>query len=98
MIDHEEDISLVDDEMKSNEKNNSGSSGSWNNKALRKTLTNNEIMAMAIQFLLAGYETTATTLEFITYSLATNQTCQDKLIEEIDRVLDQHVNHIYIRF
>lgn len=35
--------------------------------------------------MVAGYDTTANTLTFASYSLATNPDVQDKLIEEIDR-------------
>ena len=72
-------------EKKDDEKTNS-----WNGK-LKNTLTNSEILAQAILFLAAGYETTATTLEFISYNLATHQDIQDILIDEIDQVLDKHV-------
>lgn len=50
-------------------------------------LTVEEITGNAILFLLAGYDTTASTMTFMTYSLATNPECQDRLIEEIDSVL-----------
>lgn len=98
MIENEETGSLGGEEVKDIDRN-SGGSGSWNNKALKKTLTNKEIISQSIQFLMAGYETTSTTLEFIAYCLAMNQQCQDTLIDEIDRVLDQHVNiedHSYL--
>ena len=67
----------------------------FNNIKLKKSLTFNEILCTAILFLSAGYETTATTLCFIAYNLSMNQDCQDKLIEEIDRVLDKHVKIFY---
>ena len=57
----------------------------------KKTLTNTEILAQAIVFLVAGSETTATTLGWITHNLALNPECQDRLIEEVDAVLDKHV-------
>ena len=62
----------------------------WNGK-LKNTLTNSEILSQAILFFAAGYETTATTLEYISYNLATHQDVQDILIDEIDQVLDKHV-------
>ncbi|XP_072168352.1 cytochrome P450 3A6-like [Diadema setosum] len=49
-------------------------------------LTSEEILAQALFFFLAGYETTNTTLGFIAYSLATNPEVQDKLIQEVDAV------------
>lgn len=62
----------------------------WN-KPLKKTLTNKEILAQAILFLAAGYETSSTTLEFILYNLATHEHVQETLIDEVDRVLKKHV-------
>lgn len=58
---------------------------------LKKTLTNTEILAQAILFLVAGSETTATTLAWITHNLALNPDCQNKLIEEVDTVLEKYV-------
>ena len=44
---------------------------------------------------MVGIETTGTTLTNVSYNLAMNPEVQDKLIEEIDTVLDSHV--IYFR-
>ena len=63
----------------------------FNTSKLRKTLTNTEILAQAIVFLLAGSETTSTTICWIAHNLAMSPECQDKLIEEVDTVLEQHV-------
>ncbi|XP_036604580.1 cytochrome P450 3A24-like [Trichosurus vulpecula] len=52
-----------------------------------KALTEIEIMAQAITFLFAGYETISTTLTFISYNLATHPEIQKKLHEEIDSTL-----------
>jgi cytochrome P450 len=54
-------------------------------------LTHDEVLAQSILFLFAGYDTTATTLAFIAYSLAVNPECQDKLIAEIDDVMKGQV-------
>jgi cytochrome P450 len=76
----------VNDESKNEDK-------SWIkwNKPLKKTLTNKEMCSQAISFLGAGYETTSTTLEFIAYNLAMNQNVQERLISEVDRILEKHV-------
>ena len=50
----------------------------------RVGLTLEEIHAQSLIFFIAGYETTATSLSYIAYCLATNPQCQDKLIAEID--------------
>ncbi|XP_069132380.1 cytochrome P450 3A29-like [Argopecten irradians] len=46
-------------------------------------LTEEEITANVIFFIMAGYETTANALSFVAYNLATNDDCQESLIEEI---------------
>ncbi|XP_046574879.1 cytochrome P450 3A6-like [Haliotis rubra] len=53
----------------------------------QKRLTEDEIIGQAFLFLIAGYETTASALQYMTYALATNPDIQDKVYEEIDTVL-----------
>lgn len=50
-------------------------------------LTDNEVIAQAIIFLLAGYETTSAALSYFAYNMAVHPDCQEKLIQEIDDVL-----------
>ena len=88
MIEREEDKTESKSGRDVNE--NKERSTAWNGK-LKNTLTNGEILSQAIIFFAAGYETTATTLEYISYNLATHQDAQDILIDEIDQVLDKHV-------
>jgi cytochrome P450 len=57
-------------------------------------LTNSEIIAQSVLFLGAGYDTIATTLSFISYNLATNPEVQERLIKEIDSILEKHVKKI----
>ncbi|XP_038067044.1 cytochrome P450 3A24-like [Patiria miniata] len=52
----------------------------------RKPLSTRDIMAQAVQFFLAGYETTNTLLTFTAFVLATNQDVQEKLHAEIDNL------------
>jgi len=56
-------------------------------------LTRDEVVAQGMFFLFAGYETTANTLAFLGYLLTVNSDCQEKLIEEIDTVMDGQVTH-----
>ncbi|GFS49391.1 cytochrome P450 3A8, partial [Nephila pilipes] len=52
-----------------------------------KKLSMDELVAQCVIFFLAGYDTTASTLSFVTYQLALNQDVQDKLREEVDETL-----------
>ena len=51
-------------------------------------LSNEEIVAHASTFLLAGYETTSNTLAYTSYLLALNPDIQEKLQFEIDSYFD----------
>ena len=53
-----------------------------------KRLTDAEVLAQSVVFLIAGYETSSTTLGFVAYFLATNPDVQAKLQKEIDSVWD----------
>jgi len=59
-------------------------------------LTEDEILAQAVMFFVAGYDTTAGAISFLCYNLAVNQDCQDTLIEEIDTVMQGHVGAILV--
>eukprot|EP00479_Gromia_sphaerica_P015459 TRINITY_DN9823_c0_g1_i1.p1 TRINITY_DN9823_c0_g1~~TRINITY_DN9823_c0_g1_i1.p1 ORF type:complete len:173 (+),score=33.73 TRINITY_DN9823_c0_g1_i1:25-543(+) len=49
-------------------------------------LDDKEITDQSFLFILAGYETTANTLAFTSYCLATNPRVQQKVLEEVDSV------------
>ena len=51
-----------------------------------KKLSDMEVIAQSLVFLAAGYETTSTTLSFVSHHLAINPEIQDKLQQEIDSV------------
>ncbi|XP_054157196.1 cytochrome P450 9e2-like [Oppia nitens] len=46
-------------------------------------ITEDDVLATSMLFIVAGYETTASLLTFLTYNLAMNDECQQKLYEEI---------------
>ena len=54
-----------------------------------RKLTDEEIVAHAVTFMLAGYETTANTLAYTSYLLALNPDIQEKLQSEIDNYFDE---------
>ncbi|KAJ6659794.1 hypothetical protein lerEdw1_018510 [Lerista edwardsae] len=60
-----------------------------------KALTDREISAQAVLFILAGYETTGTTLSFLSYCLATHPDVQTRLQEEIDEALPNQATPTY---
>jgi len=49
-------------------------------------IDNDDIQAQSLVFLLAGYETSSTTLGFVCYHLVTDTHVQDKLRAEIDQM------------
>ncbi|XP_036615950.1 thromboxane-A synthase [Trichosurus vulpecula] len=56
----------------------------------QKDLTTDEIVGQAFIFLIAGYETITNTLSFVTYLLATNSECQEKLLREVDKFSERN--------
>ena len=53
-------------------------------------LSDEEIVANSILFLLAGFETTANALSFVSYLLALNPEIQEKLQAEIDEYFESN--------
>ncbi|KAM4698058.1 cytochrome P450 3A24-like [Rhinophrynus dorsalis] len=60
-----------------------------------KALSDTEIMAQALIFIMAGYETTSTTLMFLAYNLATHPDVQMKLQDEIDTFIPNKASPTY---
>ena len=54
-------------------------------------LSTNEILANAMLFFVAGYDTTAISLSYLLYNLALTPECQQKLVAEINRVVGDSV-------
>ncbi|XP_062999710.1 cytochrome P450 3A24-like [Elgaria multicarinata webbii] len=60
-----------------------------------KALTDKEILSQAVFFIFAGYETTSSTLSFLSYCLATHPDVQQRLQEEIDEALPNQASPTY---
>ena len=54
------------------------------------TLSSEQITGFSLDFLLAGYETTANVLSFASYLLAMNTDIQDRLQAEIDNYFEEN--------
>ncbi|XP_054155685.1 cytochrome P450 3A8-like [Oppia nitens] len=54
-----------------------------NSNVTKKYLSNDELIASCVVFFVAGFENTITTLSIITYLLAANPDCQQRLYEEV---------------
>lgn len=53
-----------------------------------KKLTEDEMLALSCNFILAGFETTASTLTCAAYELALHQEIQERIVEELSSVVD----------
>ena len=56
----------------------------------KKTLTDDDIVGLAVGFMLAGYENTRNTLGYTSYLLALNPDKQDKLCADIDAYYEEN--------
>ena len=52
-------------------------------------MTMNTVVANSVLFLLAGYDTVAGGLSFMTYLLAKNTECQDQLRKELEDIIEK---------
>ena len=52
-------------------------------------MTEEEVVAEAVQIILAGFETTASTLRFMLYSLVSNPAQQQQVYDEMQRVIGE---------
>ncbi|XP_027569035.2 cytochrome P450 3A29-like [Pipra filicauda] len=60
-----------------------------------KTLSDEEILAQALIFVFAGYETTSSTLSYIAYNLAIHPDVQQRLQDEVDAYLPNKATPTY---
>ncbi|XP_008293417.1 cytochrome P450 3A40-like [Stegastes partitus] len=77
---------MVDAQISESNKEDAGS---------QKGLSDQEILAQAMIFIFAGYETSSSTLSFVAYNLATNPHTQKILQEEIDKTFPEKVRPTY---
>ncbi|KAG8176367.1 hypothetical protein JTE90_018942 [Oedothorax gibbosus] len=63
--------------------------------AKHSKLSEDELLAQCILFFFVGYETTASTLTFMAYSLAVNADWQEQLIAEVDEAFQKHEEMSY---
>ena len=61
----------------------------FSDKKAGEPMTERDIVAQSITFLLAGYETTSAVLSYLTHLLAHNQNVQKRLSEEIKAKIGQ---------
>lgn len=59
-----------------------------------KAMSFQEVAAQAYVFWIAGFETSSTTMTFCMFEIARNPDVQDKVHEEIDRILKEHDGQI----
>ena len=50
----------------------------------KRSLSDDEVVSMAVMFIIVGFDTTSNLLGFTSYLLALNPDKQDKLLSEID--------------
>ena len=61
---------------------------------LATALTDDEVLAQALIFLLGGYDTISTAISYLMFDLANNQHWQERVVEEIDDVIGDQVSHL----
>lgn len=57
---------------------------------VKKVLTSDGVLAQSLIFIIAGFDTISSTLAFVCHSLAIYPECQDKLLEEVDSVIEKN--------
>jgi len=88
MLDCIEDGDILDDK-RPEEESQFDQDQQFNHKKESK-LSNEEIVATAMVFLVAGYDTTGMTLSFLAYAMSKNPEIQEKLQEEVDEAFEEN--------
>ncbi|NXF46237.1 CP3A4 protein, partial [Oceanites oceanicus] len=82
-------LQLMVDSQSSHDSSNSAETN------LYKSLSDEEILAQALIFVFAGYETTSSTLSYVSYNLAMHPDVQQRLQDEIDANLPNKATPTY---
>ncbi|KFQ74500.1 Cytochrome P450 3A29, partial [Phaethon lepturus] len=82
-------LQLMVDSQSSNDSSKPAETDSY------KSLSDEEILAQALIFVFAGYETTSSTLSYLSYNLATHPDVQQRLQDEIDANLTNKATPTY---
>ncbi|NXK48339.1 CP3AC protein, partial [Chauna torquata] len=88
-VDRVDFLQLMVDSQSSQDSSKSAENDSY------KSLSDEEILAQALLFVFAGYETTSTTLSYISYNLAIHPDVQQQLQDEIDANLPNKATPTY---
>ena len=57
-----------------------------------KTISDEEVSAQSVIFMVAGFETTGSTLSYMAYLLAAHPEVQEKLLQELDKAVKNRGN------
>ncbi|KAK3862998.1 hypothetical protein Pcinc_031182 [Petrolisthes cinctipes] len=85
---------LLDAQQQEATNNNKTPDASPSKKVSEQVLTELVITAQCVLFYIAGYDTTATTLSFVSYCLALHPGVQQRCMDEVERVLAAHEGEI----
>ena len=85
-----DDMETAEDENATTESADKSFSSSSSSASNRNTLTDDEVVSLAIMFLLAGFETTGSALSYTSYLLAMNPDKQEQLCTEIDVFFEEN--------
>jgi len=90
MLDCIEDGDIFDDKRSEEETSQFDEDQQLRNEKKRSKISNDEIIATAMVFLVAGYDTTGMTLSYLAYAMSKNPEIQEKLQQEVDEAFEEN--------